>query len=294
VDEAGRRAAMWTMAVDAVTVEVMAALAQASVDCVLLKGPSIAAWLYDDPAERPYVDTDLLVEPGRLGTAAATLETRGFRRAFGPLPHPGMEGAPSYPWRRGAVEVDVHQTLPGATADGRQVWDVLRPGCEELVVAGTPTRVLGRPARLAHVALHAAHHGPRVERPIEDVRQALRRAPDEEWREAADVAARIGASRAFAAGVALGRGEQPAAEVPLAAGLERVSAATGMRAKGRILAEEVVPSAEFMRWWAPLARRSRRGLAAAYVLRWAYLAVRAPAAVSAWRRMNRVGRSEDL
>jgi hypothetical protein len=285
---------MWTMAVDAMTVEVMAALRHASVDSILLKGPSIAAWLYDDPAERPYVDSDLLVEPAGLGTATATLEALGFRRAFGPLPHPGMEGAASYPWRRGALDVDLHQTLPGATADSRQVWKVLRAGCEEQVVAGTATRVLGRPARLAHVALHAAHHGPRVERPIDDVHQALRRASEEEWQEAADVAARIGASRAFAAGLALGRGEQPAAEVPLAAGLARVSAADGLRARGRILAEELIPSAEFMRWWTPLARRSRRGLAAAYLWRWVYLAVRAPAAVAAWRRMDRVRRSEHV
>jgi hypothetical protein len=179
-----------------------------------------------------------------------------------------------------------------------QVWAALRPGSEELIVAGTPTPVLGRPARLAHVALHAAHHGPRVERPIEDVRRALRRASEEEWREAADVAARIGATRAFAAGLALGRGGAPAAgdaaEVPLAAGFARVSAAPGLRAKARLVAEELVPSAEFMRWWTPLARRSRRGLAAAYLWRWAFLEVRAPAALTAWRRMDRVGRSGHL
>jgi Uncharacterised nucleotidyltransferase len=45
---------------DAVTTEVVLALREAGIPSVLLRGPAIARWLYEDPTERSYVDTDLL------------------------------------------------------------------------------------------------------------------------------------------------------------------------------------------------------------------------------------------
>jgi hypothetical protein len=299
---------MRAMAVDAVTAEAMSALADAGVESVLLKGPSIAGWLYDDPAERPYVDSDLLVDPALAARAHATLERIGFRRGFGPLPHPGMEDAPSYPWERGDAVVDLHETLPGAGAERARVWRVLRAGCDEQRIGGRTALVLGEPARLVHVALHASHHGPSVERPVEDLRRAVTRAADEAWAAAATVAREIEALGAFAAGLALlpeGRerlralGLEPpprapravrapdARDVPLAAGFTRLAAAPGLRAKASLLREELLPSPSFMRWWTPLARRSRRGLAAAYALRWLYLARNAPRGAAAARRSRK-------
>ena len=298
-------AAMWTLAVDAVTAEVVTALDEAGVDSLLLKGPSVAGWLYEDRALRPYVDSDLLVDPAGVETARATLAERGFRPEFGPLPHPGMESAPSYPWRRDAFVVDLHETLPGATADRPRTWAVLRAGASEEPVGGRTVATLGEPARLAHVALHAAHDVPTQPGPREDLRRALALVPDEGWRSAAGVAADIGAPTAFAAGLGLlpeGRGLlarlglelDSSAErllrrrdVPMLGGIERLSAARGTAAKAAILRGELLPSAAFMRWWTPVARRSRGGLLAAYAWRWAYLARHAPAALRAWRRTSR-------
>jgi putative nucleotidyltransferase-like protein len=294
---------MWTMAVDAVTAEVTAALGEAGVDSIVLKGPAIATWLYDENNCRSYVDSDLLVDPAHLNATYVLLEKRGFHREFGPLPHPGMDDPPSHPWRRGAVLVDLHETLPGATADRRHVWAVLRGGSTELSIGGRPTRVLGEPARLVHLALHAAHHGARVEPPLRDLRRALELRSDDDWAAAAAVAERIGASTAFATGLGLlpdgrrllsrldlediGPAESPsgAEEVRLASGIERLSAARGLRAKAAMLGGELFPSPEFMRWWIPLARRSRRGLLAAYVWRLIYLVRYAPPALRA-RRMR--------
>jgi hypothetical protein len=75
--------------------------------------------------------------------------------------------------------------------------------------------------------------------------------------------------------------------VPVAAGLERLRTAGSTAARTRILADELFPSPEFMRWWTPLARRSRRGLGAAYAWRAAYLVLHAPAGVRAWRRASK-------
>jgi len=289
------------MAVDAVTAEVVSALADDGVDSLLLKGPSVADWLYDDDS-RTYVDSDLLVAPDRMAAARATLERLGFRQQFGSLPHPGMEAPPSAPWQRDAFQVDLHERLEGAMADRGRLWGVLWAGRTQLVVGGRSVAALGKSARLVHLALHAAHHGQRAEKPLRDLSRALERVGDSGWAAAAEVADAIGASSAFAAGLdllpegralldRLGMGIPSSPtwflapdETPVAAGIERVRQAPGFGTKAAIVRHEAFPSAEFMRWWTPLARRSRIGLLAAYPWRWAYLVRHLPAALAAGRR----------
>src|SRR5438270_11602935 len=111
------------MAVDAVTAEVVSAFADDGVDSLLLKGPSVADWLYDDDS-RTYVDSDLLVAPDRVPAARARLGRLGFRQQFGSLPHPGREAPPSAPWQRDAFQVDLHARLERATEGRRALRDV--------------------------------------------------------------------------------------------------------------------------------------------------------------------------
>jgi hypothetical protein len=296
----------WTLAVDAVTAEVAGALGRAGVPSILLKGPTIARWLYGGDRARHYTDSDLLVDTRRLGDAQAVLRGLGFTPAWGPLEHAGMEAPPSAPWSRGPFAVDLHDTLPGATAPREHVWDVLSADTVELALGDGTVDALGESARLAHVVLHAAHHGARVDQPLRDLAAALEQIPDERWLAAAEVASQLGAAAPFANGLTLlpeARGLarrlgiearpstawllQAAGGVPVAAGLERLRTAGSTSAQMRILVDELFPSPEFMRWWTPLARRSRGGLVAAYVSRAAYLALHAPAGVRAWRRASK-------
>jgi putative nucleotidyltransferase-like protein len=295
-------AAMWTLAVDAITAEVAEAFEHAGVESLLLKGPSIASWLYADPAERPYLDSDLLIEPSRSGAAHAVLEAAGFQREFGPLPHVGMHSPPSSPWSRGGHTVDLHVSLAGATADPQAVWAVLRSGAVEEVVGGKSVRTLGETARVAHLALHAAHHGPHVEPPLRDLRQALGRFSDDHWRAAAALADRVGGSVAFANGLCLlPAGQDLAARLGLAAdysaawrlgvenvlmaaGIQRLATTPGLRARAAIMRDEAFPSREFLRWWTPMTRGAWPGLTRAYLWRWRFLVRHAPAALRAWRR----------
>src|SRR3954454_817802 len=60
---------------DLATAEAVEALRGVGVRSIVLKGPSIARWLYDDGSPRPYGDSDLLVSPERLGPAASALES---------------------------------------------------------------------------------------------------------------------------------------------------------------------------------------------------------------------------
>jgi hypothetical protein len=302
VEAERRQAAIWTMAVDSFTAEVVDRLEAARVDCLLLKGPAVADWLYADRAERPYADCDLLVAPGDVASAHGALARAGLRREFGPVRHVAMEAPGASPWRRSdGLVVDLHESLPGAHAPPARVWEELAAAASTLDLGPRTVRAPGPRALAVIVALHAAHHGPRAEAPLRDLARALERTGDAEWTEAAELARRIGAERAFANGLGLlppGRallarvGLEPSYSaawllerepVPVAAGVERLATARGARAKAAILRDELLPSREFMRWWTPVARGGWPGLARAYLWRWLYLARSAPAAIRARR-----------
>lgn len=314
--EAARLAA-FAFAVDLVSAEVWGAFEAAEVAAVLLKGPAIAAWLY--PGEgRLYADTDLLVRAADWGRAGRVLARLGFAEDASVRDHARIGGAGSVPWERhrdGAV-VDLHRSLFGLGVTGEaEVWAAFTAGGETLAVGGAQVRVPPRPARLLHIALHAVQHGATAAaKPMLDLERAVERAPEPLWREAAALAARLGAAPEFAAGLRLTpAGAQLAAtigvaaegsatarlrvgRVPTAEGFGELAATTGLPAKLALLRAELFPGAAFMRWWTPLARRGRRGLAVAYGWRALWLLARAPAGWLAWRRASQSrsgsGRSE--
>lgn len=307
--ESRAAAAIWTLGVDSVTAEVSGELEEAGVRCLLLKGPSVAQWLYADPGDRAYGDTDLLVAPADAPAARQTLTGIGFRRMWGPVAHPGMREPPSHPWRRDAFVVDLHEAIVGTARDAAALFDWLWEVSVAQVVAGRSVRVLGKPARLVHVALHAAHHGPAVGAPVRDVDQAVTACSQREWEAAAAAAVEMGALDSFALGISLapngpgvlerlGLVARPSVDwllemqaVPLAGGIERFRRASGIGARARMLRDELAPSPAFMRWWTPLARRSRRGLAASYICRVLFLAGSIAPALWAWARATRRARS---
>src|SRR5207248_1785857 len=63
---------------DVTTGEVTTAFRHANIRSVLLKGPTIARWLYEHVAMRPYVDSDLLIAVGDLDRAEEVLAALGF------------------------------------------------------------------------------------------------------------------------------------------------------------------------------------------------------------------------
>jgi hypothetical protein len=291
------------LAVDASTAQVVRAWSAAGVEAILLKGPALAAWLYDDGRARSYGDADLLVGPDAIDTARAVLGDLGYTEL--PPPEPGMSSH-ARPWRRAedGSMVDLHHTLFGASAPPERVWRELAARRVTMPVGGAGIAVLDLPARALMVALHAGQHQRLVTgKPREDLRRALARTPQPAWQEAAALADRLGAVPRLAAGLALEpAGRDLAMRLPLtrasmgtghsldtlAVGLERVASANGVRAKADVLARTAIPTPSTMRWWSALARRGRAGLAAAYVLRLGRLVVQSgPAAVGWWRARTR-------
>src|SRR5687767_13504493 len=69
-----------TAGLDALAVRTASAFAREGIPSLLLRGPVMARWLYDDPAERPYSDVDLLVPRDRLVDASRVLLSMGMRQ----------------------------------------------------------------------------------------------------------------------------------------------------------------------------------------------------------------------
>jgi hypothetical protein len=291
------------MALDAAAVDVLGALERAGARPVLLKGPSIARWLYDEPGERVYVDIDVLVAPDAAPTASDTLETIGFSYV--------VESWNSSVWvrRRSGVNVDLHTALLGIGLAPAPAFEALTRSVASFQLDRGAIPVLETRARALHIVLHAAQHGVRERTSLEDLRRALTRLSNETWAEVAVLAAEVDAITAFAAGLRLlPEGEKVAERLGLptvlttlvamraatapvvSEGMMSLAATPGLVAKMRLIAREVAPTSTYLRTHFPLARRGRVGLALARVWRPIWLLLHLGPALLAIRRARRASR----
>jgi hypothetical protein len=308
----GYRQRARNFAIDALTAEVASAFAGEGIDTVVLKGPVLARWLYPDGV-RHYVDSDLMVAPGNRARAVGVLERLGFAEHLPWMPSPlSLDPGGTAFNRPGRGMVDLHTQLPGLGGDPDAIWERLAASTERQVIAGVELHVPDRDTVLLHVVLHAAHHANMVEsKPLDDLRRALASVGEAEWSSALDLARAYRGVPAFAAGLRLlPEGEELARRLDL--GKVRsfqheirrednviaeelyalLSADTGIRQKLVIAASDIFPLPDYMRWWSPLARRGRLGLAGAYLWRTIWIIRQAPAAIhTLWRIQRAKGRA---
>jgi len=294
--------------IDAATSEVLQAFTSAGVACCVLKGPSLAQWLDTDEDRRPYLDTDLWVRPGDETVAEATLEQLGFARRWdqSTLPDWWREHGTEWTRDRDGVLVDLHRNLPGVSADARAAWDTLAEPGGTVVIAGREERALSIPGRALHVALHCAHHGSEWSKVARDLDRALTVADEATCRQAAELARRVDALDAFAAGLrTVPAGDQLAQRLalpepssvqvtlrattppPVALGVEQLMGAASWRTRAWIIGRKVVPPREFIRHWDDRASENGWRLALAYLRRPFWLLRHTPAGVRAWWRARR-------
>ena len=294
---------------DAATAELVSALEGRGIPSILLKGPSIDRLLYGGNG-RSYVDSDVLVAPEGIEPARAELRKLGFSTYIPPYGEaPELEHGEA--WIRGDsdVMVDLHWTLQGVGVAPAELWRVLADATERMVVARTEVTVLGSEGIAFHVALHAAHHGPANPRSIRDLDQALSVLDARTWRAASALAARLGATELFAAGLRLlPSGRSLAADLglpdtqsvqtvlltrsqtTLTFGIERLAQTPGLRGRLALVRRELLPPPAVMREWWPPAARGRVWLLGGYLWRSAWLLVHAGPALIAWRRAVRDSR----
>jgi hypothetical protein len=297
-----RAIAMRTLAVDAVGREIVRVFADDGIDCILLKGAALRDRLYDEGRPRDYADVDLLVPPGRVRAARTVLAHQGFRRRLDPRAASShMPQLHAEDWLRGRDVVDLHWRVPGVETADETAWTHLRAHTEARTLGGTRVRGLDDDASALLLALHAAHHGTGVPKPLEDLARGLERLERATWRQAARLARELNATEALSAGLrtrpagailaaelGLPAPTTPAVRLkaganPPAARVVLALASTPWTRKPRVLMGALLPSPEFMRARTPLARRGRSGLAAAYLVRIARRARQLPRGIAAAR-----------
>jgi len=197
-----------TLAVDRVTVEVVTALDAAGIPSILLKGPSIARWLYPEGGRR-YADTDLLVQASDRERAVDVLRALGFRdrlEGFHPFERRAMPTvatsfvrAPNVGDGRGG-DVDLHRNLPFLSTPDEVLWEVLSAHVTTLVIGGRAVRVLDRTGVALHVVVHAVQEGFRMHT-AEDLRRALATLSLSDWEAVAALADRLGVADVLGRGL---------------------------------------------------------------------------------------------
>lgn len=300
-----RRWVARSLAIDAHTAHVVTALREAGVPSVLLKGPSIARWLYTDGTPRPYGDTDLLVPADRMPEVERVLESVGLVRLIRPVMDHGPRVHAS-DWARpdGSGKVDLHWTIAEVEA-AELVWPVVWREAETMEIAGCDVHVCSEPMRALNVALHALHHGRDGGKPVKDLARALSVVHHDTWARAADLARELDAVAALTLGLALlPEGVVVARTLGVdadGATRELVLTAEGASGEARTLASvlgeptwarrarsaffRLVPPPTFVRAWDAQRRGPRRGtLLGAYARRLVAVASTAPEAIRAnWR-----------
>jgi hypothetical protein len=311
-------AAARVLAIDAGAVEAVTALCAADVPSILLKGRSFAHWLYEPSEPRIYTDIDLLVPHQATRKAGRVLRALGYQPRsplWAPLHEEKglsrierlLRAEPARVWVRAidGMNLDLHRTLIGVTSEA-DPWELLSVETESMDFAGTELTVLSQAGRALHVALHAVEHGVEQDKPLIDLDRALQRVPDETWRDAADLAARLGATEAFVGGLrTLPAGAELAARLGLTSGahaqevilvdsrlysssaIQRVAEIPGLGGKARALARRVFPKPGFMRVRYPIAGGGALGLGLAYLRRLAWLGLATGPAVGAWLRSRK-------
>ncbi len=278
------------------TGEVVSALRAAGLPSLLVKGPVLVHRLYDDGASRPYVDSDLLVDPRRFAAAEQVLTARGFVRVGDEervLPEWAQHGHELMRPEEGLC-VELHWTLMHFGVSPRHVWDAFTRGSGQLSVGGVMVDVPGDPQLALHAAIHVAEHGA-MPSPAEDLARALERFPFETWLAAAELAHELDAVLPFTAGLwMVDGGRATATQLGLDSGgiaafsLDRVARARGWRAKARMALRIAFPEPAYMRSFdRPLSRLGAPGLVAAYAWRPLELAARGPRALLAYRQARR-------
>jgi hypothetical protein len=305
-------AAAGGLAIDAATAQAVAALRNAGVRSILLKGPSLDALLYDPEEPRPYSDIDLLVPGGDLLRAAEVLRSLGYRERAEREPSRILEHAKVWVRPSDRMYVDLHRTLGGIDKSDVDPWEVLATDTDSMSVGNAEVEILSEAGRALHIALHAAVSGAAAEKPMIDLSRALELLPPETWKAAAALAERLQAEPTFATGLRMQpAGARLCAELDLPAEtsvetlmladsvpypswtVNRVATTRGITAKLRIVGPRLIPKPDFMRVWYPVARRGTAGLLLAYVQRLAWLVRAAGPALSAWRRARRQARRAD-
>ncbi|MBE0610309.1 MAG: nucleotidyltransferase family protein [Dehalococcoidia bacterium] len=174
------------------------------IPALVLKGAALAHIAYEEQALRPMNDIDILVHGRQLRQTVAALEPLGWRQVA-PLRNPWKAARIFHAIllrHPSGVEIDLHRhMLEEACWKGAD--DALWDDSIEFELDGRPARTIRPEAHLVHVVAHGVRWDPVPPvRWITDSTVLLRRfGAGWDWAFTAELARRLGVSRAVAAGL---------------------------------------------------------------------------------------------
>jgi Uncharacterised nucleotidyltransferase len=310
VSNTSREVALGHLALHAQTVRVVRAIRDAGAGCLLLKGIGHELWLYPDGARPISRDVDVLIEPGKLQRAREAVVRLGMqpsRDELGPLREEHELRFEPADGSRPFVEL--HNSFGFLEAPPERRWALLTADGDQIEVGGEQIDVPSVPARALLLVLHVARHGRAGDWAIEDLRRALDVVSLDEWQRAAGLAGALGASAAFSSGLqllpagieladALGLVEPEDPSLRLhrqsasrwALRMTEYAHEPAFPGLAHLLRAELIPPAQRMRTWYPLARRGWRGLVAAHVVRLGRFGLTSPWLLANWRQARAASR----
>jgi hypothetical protein len=278
---------VWSLLLDHACRRLVEHLQAAEQPFVMLKGATIAGWLYPDPGVRTYDDLDVLVPPEDEGAVIDLLGELGYRPVLDPsaLRVISPEEQPLVDDR--GVTIDLHVAIKGIGLEPAGAWQVLHERAVPWPWAGAEVPALDVAARTMHLALHLSQRGLADTKAARDLALGLQRLDESLWEEAADLARRLDALQAFTAGLLLipegarlvdrlGLGRPTDAAVLMssdelvyrpAVALERLLATSNWRQRLATAWSYLFPTAAWLRHTDPLAAKGSWGLRCARVRR---------------------------
>jgi hypothetical protein len=172
--ERHRDAMLQVLGLERHLVTLSAALEEAGVEMVLLKGSALAHTVYPDPSWRPFADLDFLVRGQDFQRAIEVLADRGFTRA---LPEPRARfdvrfGKAAELYGPDGLSIDLHRTL---VVGPFGLWidlDELFAGTTSFSLGGRTLRRLDDASLFLHACIHASlGWWPPLLMPVRDVAQ---------------------------------------------------------------------------------------------------------------------------
>jgi hypothetical protein len=259
-----------SLMLDAACCSVTRHLERAGHRFIVLKGATIATWLYADPGSRVYKDLDVLVDPEDEDAVVDCLRAIGYEPLLDPATRRANSPEEQPLGNAEGTVIDLHVALKGVRVPPHDAWEILTAETVRWDWAGTSVPALSVPARAMHLALHSAQRGLVDTKAAVDLRLGLERLDLATWEAAAALAGRLDALAAFTAGLRLfpegarltdqmSIGVCADMETRLRAGsasgstlqLERALSATTWGARLAIVRHQLFPSVEWLRMHQP-------------------------------------------
>ena len=138
-----------------------------------------------------------------LDAVEAALPDLGFRYLGVTVAEGSRRRRRAWVHEQTGIPVELHTSITGMDAPPDVVWAVLSEETEVEAIGPCTAEILNPPATALHIALNVAHHGRANAKTMADLERALERVSPATWQAAAELAERVDALPAFAAGLRL-------------------------------------------------------------------------------------------